>query len=80
MVRYLTTNGKSGTYECRQAFALRYRRVNATFYETVNIDELARSRKMLFPVIPAKAGIQSLHVLLDFCSPNAAFGDRLRRE
>jgi len=32
MVRYLTTNGESGTYACFEAFALRYRRVNATFY------------------------------------------------
>jgi len=51
-----------------------------TFYEFINIDELARSRKMLFLVIPAEAGIQSFHVLLDFYSPNATFGDRLRRE
>jgi hypothetical protein len=35
VVRYLTTNGKSGTYCCFEAFVLRYRRVNATFYEFI---------------------------------------------
>jgi hypothetical protein len=49
-------------------------------FAEANIDGLVKSPKMPFSVIPAKAGIQSLHVLLDFCSPNAAFGDRLRRE
>jgi hypothetical protein len=39
MVRYLTTNGKSDTYDRFQAFALRYRRVNATFYERINLGE-----------------------------------------
>jgi len=33
MVRYLTTNGKSDTYALSHPFALRYRRVNGTFYE-----------------------------------------------
>jgi hypothetical protein len=37
MVRYLTTNGKSNTYGGFQPFALRYRRVNATFYEAILI-------------------------------------------
>ena len=37
MVRYLTTNGISDTYASAKAFALMYRRVNATFYETVDI-------------------------------------------
>jgi hypothetical protein len=37
MVRYLTTNGKSNTYGLSHPFALRYRRVNGTFYETINI-------------------------------------------
>ena len=37
MVRYFTTNGKSNTYGRSQAFALRYRRVNGTFYECVLI-------------------------------------------
>jgi len=35
MVRYLTTNGKSNTYGLYEPFALRYRRVNGTFYESV---------------------------------------------
>ena len=34
MVRYLTTNGKLDTSALFKAFALRYRRVNATFYES----------------------------------------------
>ena len=37
MVRYLTTKGKSDTYGCFHAFALRYRRVNGAFYEAVKI-------------------------------------------
>jgi hypothetical protein len=39
MVRYLTMNGESATYTRFQAFALRYRRVNATFCEIVKADE-----------------------------------------
>jgi hypothetical protein len=37
MVRYLTTNGISDTYGRFHPFALRYRRVNGTFYERINI-------------------------------------------
>jgi hypothetical protein len=36
-VEPLTTNGKSGTYGYFEAFALRYRRVNATSYEAIKI-------------------------------------------
>jgi hypothetical protein len=35
MVRYLTTNGESNTYGLYNSFALRYRRVNETFYEVI---------------------------------------------
>jgi hypothetical protein len=35
MVRYLTTNGKSDGYDSFRPFALRYRRVNGTFYESI---------------------------------------------
>jgi len=35
MVRYLTMNGKADTHRQFHAFALRYRRVNAAFYDTV---------------------------------------------
>jgi hypothetical protein len=38
MVRYLTTNGKSGTYAYLKAFALMYRRANGTFYDRINIE------------------------------------------
>jgi hypothetical protein len=38
MVRYLTTNGKSNTYGGYKAFALMYRRVNATFYEFIKVE------------------------------------------
>jgi hypothetical protein len=44
MVRYLTMNVDSHTYMHWKAFALRYRRVNATFYETINIDHSMRKR------------------------------------
>jgi hypothetical protein len=39
MVRYLTTNGKSNSYELYNPFALRYRRVNGTFYECINVGD-----------------------------------------
>jgi len=42
MVRYLTTNGTSDTYGGFQAFALRYRRVNATFSEATKTALLER--------------------------------------
>ena len=35
MVRYLTTNGRSDGYGPYRPFALRYRRVNGTFYERI---------------------------------------------
>jgi len=35
MVRYLTMNGRSNTYRVYDPFALRYRRVNGTFYECI---------------------------------------------
>jgi hypothetical protein len=38
MVRYLTMNVGVGPYNQFKAFALRYRRVNATFYEFITID------------------------------------------
>jgi len=34
----LTTNGKSDTYGLSHPFALRYRRVNGTSYETIKFD------------------------------------------
>ena len=40
MVLYITMNGKSDTYSCDEPFALMYRRVNGTFYETVNLESL----------------------------------------
>jgi hypothetical protein len=36
-VEPLTTNGKSNTYALNDTFALRYRRVNWTFYEVIKI-------------------------------------------
>jgi hypothetical protein len=33
--------------------------------QRINIDELVKSRKMPFSVIPAKAGIQLIHEVLD---------------
>jgi pyruvate/2-oxoglutarate dehydrogenase complex dihydrolipoamide dehydrogenase (E3) component len=36
VVRYLTTNGTSDTYGRFHPFALRYRRVNGTFYELIS--------------------------------------------
>jgi hypothetical protein len=36
-----------------------------TFYERINIDGFVKSPKTPFPVIPAKAGIQSFQALLD---------------
>ena len=42
MVRYLTTNGKSNTYGLHNSFALRYRRVNETFYKVIK-DEAMNS-------------------------------------
>ena len=38
-------------------------RGNPTFYELVKFDALAKSRKVPFFVIPAKAGIQSIQLL-----------------
>jgi hypothetical protein len=37
MVRYLTTDGISAIYGLANPFTLRYRRVNATFYEGINV-------------------------------------------
>jgi len=37
-----------------------------TFYEAINIDDLVKSLKMLFSVIPAKAGIQSFQIVINF--------------
>jgi len=37
MVRYLTTNGKSYTYDQYNPFTLRYPRVNETFYDSINL-------------------------------------------
>ena len=75
MVRYLTTNGKSDTYGLSHPFALRYRRVNGTFYEIINFDALAKSRKSLFSVIPAKAGIQCFFRLRKSLDPVFQRGD-----
>jgi len=60
MVRYLTTNGKSDTYGLSHPFALRYRRVNGTFYELIKIDGFVKSPKTPFSVIPVKTGIQGI--------------------
>jgi len=43
-----------------------------------NFDELVKSPKQLFSVIPVKTGIQSFQALLDSRSPTTTFGDRLR--
>jgi hypothetical protein len=55
MVRYLTTNGKSGTWDHFKAFALSYRRVNATFYEFVKFNEFdSPLRLSSFVIRPAR--------------------------
>jgi hypothetical protein len=36
-----------------------------TFYEIIKVDELVKSHKTGFPVIPAKAGIQLFQDVLD---------------
>jgi len=41
VVRYLTTNGTSDLYGHLEAFALRYRRVNATVYGTIHLKKRA---------------------------------------
>jgi hypothetical protein len=46
MVRYLAMNVKSDTYDRCKPFALRYRRVNETFYEFIK--NKARIRKGRF--------------------------------
>jgi hypothetical protein len=65
MVRYLpaprlrqaglTTNGKSNTYGLHNPFALRYRRVNETFYEAVKeLDDgkkLSRNLRLDNPIL-----------------------------
>jgi len=38
--------------------------LGTTFYEAINIDGLVKSLGMLFSVIPAKAGIQSSHIVI----------------
>jgi len=38
-----------------------------TFYEFINNDDLVKSRKPGFFVIPAKAGIQLIQVVLESC-------------
>jgi hypothetical protein len=43
--------------------------------QRINIDELVKSRKMPFSVIPAKAGIQLIHEVLD---PGVRRGDGQR--
>ena len=46
--------------------ALRFLRgENKTFYEAVNVDDLVKSRKVSFSVIPAKAGIQCFWTFMD---------------
>jgi hypothetical protein len=40
MVRYLTTNGDSDTFDGCWAFALKYRRADATFCEAINFGEI----------------------------------------
>jgi len=57
MVRYLTTNGKSGTYAHCKTFALRYRRVNATFYETVRVCKGGRKKQWRLIMAQVKAVI-----------------------
>jgi hypothetical protein len=40
MILYITMNGKSATCRFLNAFALRYRRVNATVYEFINCSSI----------------------------------------
>ena len=49
MVRYLTTNGISDTYARIKAFVLRYRRVNAAFYESIILDPSAECYERRHP-------------------------------
>jgi len=37
VVRYLTMNAKSNSYGLYNPFTLRYRRVNTTVYESINV-------------------------------------------
>jgi hypothetical protein len=70
-VEPLTTNGKSDTYGLSHPFALRYRRVNGTFYELIKDDAFVKSPKTPFSVIPVKTGIQEIQEVLDSRSPPA---------
>jgi len=48
MVRYLTTNGKSGSYGTSHPFALRYRRANGTFYNAVQFEAYSTLASLFF--------------------------------
>ena len=61
MVRYLTTNGKSDTYGLSHPFALRYRRVNGTFYEAIKFNYLdCLLRRSSFVVRPARYALKQI--------------------
>ena len=51
-----------------------------TFYEIVKVDGLVKSRKVLFSVIPAKAGIQCFQKLMTVLDPGFRRGDDFLRD
>ncbi|MCJ7594862.1 MAG: hypothetical protein MUO52_08850, partial [Desulfobacterales bacterium] len=63
------TNGKSDTYGCFQPFALRYRRVNGTFYECINV--LGGERDSGIIIVSANPGVNQSRlesvIVLDIC-------------
>ena len=59
MVRYLTTNGTSDGYGSSRPFALRYRRVNGTFYESVKFGKRGENmRAVVQRVKSAKVNVE----------------------
>jgi len=56
----------STTYIEEDCFASLAMTPMSTFYETVKVDELVKSRKTPFFVIPAKAGIQFFQLVTEF--------------
>ena len=56
---------KSMSYKERDCFALLAMTSFTTFYETIKVDDLVKSRNSIEYVIPAKAGIQLFQGVLD---------------
>ena len=73
------SKGRTWMISLIMANGVRLKAQGKTFLKRAKIDELVKSQKIAFPVIPAKAGIQCFRMVMTGLDPGFRRGDDFLR-